>query len=121
MASKMAIIFKENCLYVRTSSGQAEIFRIGPEKSVEQHTKSPEESPWSFPRNPRWRQKWPSFKKNFSSRLEIAHNNQNFLVYLRKYGQTNTLKVLESPSAAFQKTQDGVQNGRHLKNHYVHA
>ena len=55
----MAVIFKENYLYVRTSSGQAEIFRIGPEKSVEQHTKSPEESPWNFPGNPRWRQKWP--------------------------------------------------------------
>jgi len=41
MASKMDVIFKEYYLYVRTSSEQADIFRIGPEKSVEQHTKSP--------------------------------------------------------------------------------
>ena len=50
MASKMAIIFKDNYLYVRTSSEQAEIFRIGPEISVEQQTKSPGESAWSFSR-----------------------------------------------------------------------
>ena len=44
MASKMAVIFKEYYLYVRTSSEQTEIFRIGPEKAVEQHTKSPGEN-----------------------------------------------------------------------------
>ena len=48
MASKMAIIFKEYYLYVRTSSEQAEIFRIGPEKAVEQHTKSSGQSTVSF-------------------------------------------------------------------------
>jgi len=41
MASKMDVIFKEYYLYIRTSSEEAEIFRIGPEISVEQHTKSP--------------------------------------------------------------------------------
>src|SRR6218665_120242 len=50
MASKMDIIFKEYYLYVRTSSEQAEIFRIGPEKLVEQHTNSSDESLWSSPR-----------------------------------------------------------------------
>jgi len=44
MASKMDFIFKEHYLYVRTSSEQAIILRIGPKKSVEQHTKSPGES-----------------------------------------------------------------------------
>ena len=48
MASKMTVIFKENYLYVRTSSGQAEIFRIGSEILVEQHTKSPGKSPGAF-------------------------------------------------------------------------
>src|SRR6218665_1954698 len=72
MASKMAVIFKEYYLCVRTSSEQAEIFRIGPEKLVEQHTKSPGESPWSFPRNPRWRPKWPSFSKNITCMLGLA-------------------------------------------------
>ena len=41
----MDVIFKEYYLYVRTNSEQAEIFRIGPDKSVEEHTKSPGESP----------------------------------------------------------------------------
>jgi len=45
MASKMAIIFKEYYFYVRTSSGEVKIFRIRPEQSVQQHTKSPGESP----------------------------------------------------------------------------
>jgi len=34
----MAVILKEYYLYVRTSSEQAEIFRIALEKSVEQHS-----------------------------------------------------------------------------------
>ena len=72
MASKMAIIFKEHHFYVRTSSEQAEIFRIGPEKAVEQHTKSPGQSAVSFPRNPRWRPKWPSFSKNITCVFELA-------------------------------------------------
>ena len=48
MASKMDVIFKEYYLYAWISLVQAEIFRIGPEKSAEQHTKSPGESAWSF-------------------------------------------------------------------------
>jgi len=45
MASKMDAIFKEYYSYVRTSSGQAEIFKIGPEKSVEHHTNT-EDTKW---------------------------------------------------------------------------
>ena len=78
MASKMAVIFKEYCLYVRTSSGQAEIFRIGSEKLVQQNTKSPGESPWSFPRNSIWRSKWTSFAKNITCMLELAQNKLKF-------------------------------------------
>src|SRR6218665_3146280 len=43
---------------------------------------------------------------------EITQNKLKFLVYLRKYGQNNILKVLENPPAAFQEIQDGVQSGR---------
>ena len=78
MASKMAVILKEYYLYVRTSSEQAEIFRIGPEKAVEQHTKSPGQSPWNFPRNSRWRPKWLSFSKNITCMLELAQNKLKF-------------------------------------------
>ena len=74
MASKMDVIIKEYYLCVRTSSEQAEIARIGPEKPVEQHTESPEESPWGFPRNSRWRPKWPSFSKNITCMFELAQN-----------------------------------------------
>src|SRR6218665_4173337 len=72
MTSKMAIIFKEYYLCVRTSSEQAEIFRLDQKKPAEQHNKSPGESPSSFPRNLRWRPKWPSFSKNITCMLELA-------------------------------------------------
>src|SRR6218665_999990 len=114
MASKMHVIFKEYYLYVRTSSGQADIFRIGPEKSVERHTKSSGESLWSVPRNPRWRPKWTSFSKNITCMLELAQNKLKFSEYVQKYQQNNILNVLKNPPGAFQEIQDGVQNGHHF-------
>jgi len=70
----------QNVMKPRHFSKQAEIFRIGPEKSAEQHTKSPRESHWRFPRNPRWCPKWLSLNKNISCTLEIAHNKLKFSV-----------------------------------------
>ena len=74
MASKMAVIFKEHHLYVWISSEQAEIFRMGPVKSAEQHTKSPGESPGAFQEIQDGVQNGHHFSKNISRMLEIAHN-----------------------------------------------
>src|SRR6218665_160253 len=105
MAFKMTVIFKENYLYVITSSGQAEIFRIGSEKSVEQHTKCPGESFLSFPRNSRWRSKWTSFSKNITCMLKLAQNKLKFSELVQKNKQINILKFLEKPPGAFKKSK----------------
>ena len=78
MASKMDVIFKEYYLYVRTSSEQADIFRIGPEKSVEQHTKSPWESTWSSPRIQDGDQNGRHLSKNINSILETPNTKLKF-------------------------------------------
>jgi len=77
MASKMDVIFKEYYLYVRSSPEQADIFRIGPEKSAEQHTKSPGESPATFQKAQDGIQNGRHLK-NISCMLEIAHNKLKF-------------------------------------------
>src|SRR6218665_1594699 len=58
-------------------SYQAEIFRMDPEKSVEQHTKSLVESPWSFPEIQDSVQNGRHLKQK-SCMLEIAHNKLTF-------------------------------------------
>src|SRR6218665_4036055 len=105
MASKMDVIFKEYYMYVRTSSEQAAIFRIGPEKLVEQHTKSPGESHRCSPRNSRWRLKWTSFSKNITCMLELVQNNLTFSLKAWKYGPNNILKVLENPLQLSKKSK----------------
>src|SRR6218665_3743312 len=117
MASKMAIIFKEYYLCVRISSEQAEIFRIGPGISVEQHTKRPGQSPWSFQEIQDGVQNGRHLNRNISFMLEIAPNKLKFSLKPRKYGQSNILKVLKNPPGTSKKPMMASRMAAILKRH----